>query len=159
MGLEIDVHNYSRLPWTRNVWQVGAGSSKIENWPDEVTLTPSDTLMPTVGVTTAAANSEHLAAIVEDALWMQLGYASDEGSFAVEVLQYFHLVSIGGSDKWSHWDGLTWNAATGSNWSEPTDDTSSYTWTFGTVRVVATPELSDTAGSVRVDITNLPKGH
>jgi len=144
-GLQIQVLNLSSIEWTRNNWGVGAGQSTDVNWTDEITQSPSDVLHAHTGSTTAAASTVHLGAIVKDALWMRLGYGSSEGSFAVEVRQFFHMFTIGPQDEWLHWDN---------GWSSSTGDTTPYTWQFANCKVIATPTLSDTGGSVSIVISN-----
>jgi hypothetical protein len=148
-GLQISVQNFSSLRWHRNIWAVGAGRTEEVNWTDEITQTPLEALDKHNGSATGAASTVHLSGLVEDALWMRLGYASDEGNLAVEVRQFFHLFGIGGQDKWLYWD---------QGWSEPTSDTAVHKWTFKTVQAVATPALSDATGAVTVVISDIPQG-
>lgn len=145
MGLQISVLNLSNTQWTRNVWKVGAGQSSEVNWTDEVTQSPSAILIPYTGAVTAAATSENLAFFVMDALYMQLGYTSSEGSFAVQLQQLFHMFNIGKQDQWAYFDG---------KWSEPTACTSPHTWTFETTTVIATPRLNNSSGLISVTISN-----
>lgn len=147
-GLQIAVHNYSSIRWTRNIWTVGAGTNEGVNWTDEVTQTPLETIEPHNGGTTAAAGTAHLGFLVKDGLWIRLGYTSDQGSFAVEVKQFFHLFGIGGQDQWRYLD---------KDWSSRTTDTSPHKWTFATCTVLATPKLSDSSGLIDILISDIPK--
>lgn len=147
-GLQISVHNYSGIKWTRNVWTVGAGSAEEVNWTDEITQTPLETLEPHNGGATGAAKSVHLTFVARDALFVRLGYQSDQGSFAVEVKQVFHLFGFGGQAVWRYSD---------KDWSQRNSDTTPHKWTFASTQVLATPKLSADAGSIDVLITDLPK--
>lgn len=147
-GLKIDVLNLSSIEWHRNNWRVGAGKSEEKNWPDEISQTPSEVLIKRNGATSAAVSSVHLSFLVKDALYMTLGYDSEEGSFAVELQQLFHLFGIGAQDQWQYWD---------KSWSGSTTNTSPHTWTFKSCKVVATPTLTNSGGSVSIVISNLPK--
>lgn len=144
-GLQIDVKNFSKIEWSRNNWHVGAGVTEGINWTDELTSTPSETLIANIGATTAAASTAHLSWIVKDALWMVLGYGSSEGSFAVMEQQLFHMFGMGPQCQWQHWD---------KEWSERTTDTAKHVWHFATTIVEATPNLSDTGGSISIIIKN-----
>ena len=142
-GLQIDVKNFSKIEWSRNNWHVGAGVTEGLNWTDELSATPSETIMSKIGATTAAAASVHLDWIVKDALWMVLGYGSGEGSFAVMIQQLFHMFGQGPQCQWQHWD---------KTWSDRTTDTSQYVWTFNSTIVTATPTLTNSGGSVLIVI-------
>jgi len=141
MGLQIDVKNFSKLQFNRNNWHVGAGQSEGLNWTDELTATPTETLQAHIGATQAAAHTEHLSTIVEDALYLILGYGNAEGSFAVKVQQLFHMFGQGPQTQWSRWD---------KSWNSDNTDTTVYTWTFPSTVVTATPVLSNDGGSVSI---------
>lgn len=144
-GLQISITNFSKLPWQRNNWGVGAGQSDSVNWADEVTQTPAESLKAMNGATVAAANSAHLAFIAKDALFMRLGYGSSDGNFAVELQQLFHLFGIGPQTQWLYWDN---------GWTHRTTDTTPHTWTFGSTEVLAIPSLSDSGGSIDITISD-----
>ena len=143
MGLEIDVNNFSKHQWSRNNWHIGAGQEEGINWTDQLTSTPSETLVPKIGATTAAAHTEHMSVIVEDALYLILGYGCAEGSFAVKVQQMFHMFGIGKQAEWSRWD---------KSWNSDSTDTGKYVWTFASTIVEATPSLSSDNGTVKIII-------
>ncbi len=144
-GLTISITNVSKQVWSRNNWHVGAGQTEGVNWTDELTATPSDSLRAKIGATTATIVSTHLTWIVKDALWVILGYGCSEGSFAVQLQQYFHMFGQGPQCGWRHWDN---------NWSDATTDTSPYTWTFASTKVVATPTLSNDGGTCSIIISD-----
>ncbi|WP_402465987.1 hypothetical protein [Isoptericola aurantiacus] len=146
MGLTVSIENFSNLAWARNNWHVGAGKSDDVNWTDEVTQVPAEHIEAHDGATTAAASSEHLSWLVEDALWITVGYGSSEGDFAVNLEQYFHLFGIGGQCGWDVWEGSSWRGST--TRAEP------YTWHFASCRVLAVPTLSDSGASVNVTIAD-----
>jgi len=140
-GLQIDVNNFSKHEWTRNNWHIGAGQTEGINWTDELTATPSEKLAAKIGATSAAAHTEHLAIIVKDALWINLGYGCEEGSFAVRLQQLFHMFTAGAQTEWARWD-KTWNT--------DSTDTAKYVWTFASTVVEATPTLSGDGGLIKV---------
>jgi hypothetical protein len=150
MGLTISITNYSSVEWQQNNWGIGAGNTNGINWTDQLTQTPTQTMRANGGGTTAAAQTEHLSWLVQDALWMRLGYGSAEGNFAVELRQYFHLIGISCQDQWLYWDDTK-------GWNSSTADTTPYTWKFKSCLVVATPTLSSSDGSVSITISPLPK--
>jgi hypothetical protein len=144
MALTITILNMGSTVWTRNVWEVGAGEENKLNWTDEITSTPSTTL-ESRGSTQASAESEHMTPIVEDNLWMWVGYTSDAGSFSIALTQQFHMFGIGKQCQWC----------------VPTSD-GSFHWTSDTdpvaiqlngTTVTATPSLSSSDGTISVDIT------
>lgn len=145
-GLQITVTNFSDMEWSRNNWHIGAGQTEGKNWTDEISQTPSEKLRAHDGQTVAAVNSVQLAFFVKDALWMVLGYGSDAGCFAVRLQQYFHMFGIGPQDGWSYW------IESEKRWSETTTDTTEKTWVLGKYEVVATPELTNSSGSISVTI-------
>lgn len=147
-GLQISIHNYSSLRWSRNTWAVGAGKSEGANWTDEITQTPLETLDPHNGGTSAGAATVHLGFLAKDALWIRLGYTSGDGTFTVELRQSFHLFGFGGQDQWCYWD---------QEWHSVTTDTTPHKWTFATCQVLATPKLSDSTGMIDILISDLPK--
>ena len=101
-GLQIVIHNFSKLEWTRSDWKVGAGSSEEVNWTDEVTSVPGERL-PTGGShVTAASQTTHMSGFVMDALWMRLGYTSSDGTFSVMLQQLFHMFTLGKQDEWAY---------------------------------------------------------
>ena len=143
--LAINISNSSSLAWTRNNWVCGAGKDPKVNWTDEVTQTPEQTLDPVTGQTTAAADTEHLGSIVEDDLYMTLGYVSTSGDeFALSITRRFHMLGIGKGDQWQTWENGAWTP-----WTE---NTSVRTWTFADCTVTATPHLSNDAASVDIYI-------
>lgn len=146
--ISIAVTNYSKLSWTRNNWVCGAGEDPNVNWTDQVSQTPSETLMALDGRTQAAGSTEHLGWIAQDALYMTLGYVSSAGDkFAVSVMRRFHLFSVGPGDQWRTYDNGSW-----SGWTE---NTSPKTWTFATCKVVATPVLTNETGAIDVVISDI----
>ena len=151
MGLSVTITNLSAVQWERNNWHVGAGSEEGVNWTDEVTQVPVQTLVPRDGASEAAASTEHLAWLVQDALWMTLGYGSSEGDFAVSTQQLFHMFGIGKQCQWQVWKGTQWG-----DW---TTDALPYEWTFAGTLVRAVPTLSDSAASVNIVITDVRKPH
>lgn len=144
--LAISVSNNTQDTWNRTMWDCGAGDDKSVNWTDKVTDTPSDTLAGLFSTTQAAADTEHLGSLVQDALFMTLGYQSAQTNdvFAVSIMRRFHMIGLGKGDVWRTYDGGVW-----SSWTE---NTSEKTWTFNTYTVVATPTLSDDAASVSITI-------
>lgn len=144
-GVQISVTNFSKKTWSRNNWHVGAGRSDKKNWADELSQSPSKILRAHSGATQASLSSVHFSFLVKDALWMILGYGSDEGSFAVKGQQLFHLIGIGAQCEWSYWDN---------KWINNTTDTDSHTWNFTTCKVVATPVLTNTSAMINVMISN-----
>ena len=145
-GLKIEVLNLSSIEWHRNKWHVGAGQSEEKNWPDELSQTPSEVLMSHNGATSAEVSSVHFSFIVKDALYMILGYGSEEGNFAVHLQQLFHLFGAGAQDQWECWDE--------NKWSGLITDTSPHTWILKSTKVVATPTLTNSGGSVSIVISN-----
>lgn len=145
-GLEVTITNFSDTTWVRNNWHIGAGKSGDKNWPDEITQVPSTQLEAHDGQTKAAVNSEHLASIVKDALWMIVGYGSTSGNFAVKLQQYFHLFGIGAQDGWAYWDDSK------RAWSDITQDAAPKTWVLGKYEVLATPTLTNSSGSISIII-------
>jgi hypothetical protein len=142
--ISITVTNVSHDAWTRNNWVCGAGEDPNVNWTDQVSDTPGETLMPLSGRTTAAASTEHLGVIAQDALYMTLGYASPSGDeFAVSVMRRFHLFAIGAGDEWQTWDG---------SWSDWNEDTSQKVWNFANYTVTATPTLTNETGAIDIVI-------
>jgi hypothetical protein len=147
-GLTITVTNYSDLSWTRSRWKVGAGQSDEVNWTDEVTQVPLEHLEAHDGQAVAAAHSEHMTVIVQDALWMELGYKSEAGEFAVRLQQLFHMFGIGPQDQWSYMDPST------GAWAESNTDTTPRSWNIGKCTIIATPVLENAGGSIDVLIKN-----
>lgn len=147
-GVKITVTNYSDIAWTRSRWKVGAGQSDDVNWTDEVTQVPMEKLEPHDGQAVGAAHSEHMTIIVHDALWMELGYKSDAGEFAVRLQQFFHMFGIGPQNQWSYIDPQN------GTWANSTTDTSPRTWRIGKYTIIATPTLENTGGSVDVLVKN-----
>jgi hypothetical protein len=144
-GLHIDVTNYSTVEWFRNNWHVGVAETEGVPWDDEITKTPLEKLVAGAS-TMAGADQEWLKQFVEDELWVILGYGNEQqGNFAVRVNARFHFLTVGGRSQWSVWDGT--------KWTEPTDDTTVYTWEFPKTRVVATPTIEDDAASVSISIS------
>lgn len=142
-GLQIVIHNFSKLEWTRNNWGVGAGSTNEVNWTDEITSIPAERL-PTGGShVTAAAQTTHMSSFVMDALWMRLGYGSSDGDFAVNLQQLFHMFTIGKQNEWAYYDN---------GWSASTPDATPHIWTFAHTKVTATPTLENTGGLIAVII-------
>lgn len=146
-GLQIQILNVSKVEWTRDKWEIGAGQNEGINWADELTQTPVEVLLPH-GTTAAAADSNHFSFLVKDALWMVLGYTSADGSFAVQLRQTFHLFGIGTQSEWSRWD------IGKGGWGDHGTDTSKYIWRFGSTKVEATPTLSGDSGSVSILISD-----
>ncbi len=147
--LSITVTNESlSRSWTRKWWDCGAGESPKTNWTDQVTQTPLDTLQAMNGQARAAADTEHLGSLLQDDLYMLLGYVSDNGeTFAVQIQRRFHMIGIGRGDQWrTSDDGVTWTP-----WTENTE---TKTWQFADCKVVATPTLSNEAASVDIVISD-----
>lgn len=147
MGLTITVLNLSSLSWDRNIWQVGAGKDDGVNWTDEVTQVPVQTVEPHDGAATAAASTEHLGWLVQDALWIALGYQSSDGTFAVCLQQLFHMFGIGKQCEWQVLDN--------GSWSSSTTDATPHRWAFGTTLVTANPTLSDSGATVNIMIKDV----
>jgi hypothetical protein len=146
--ISIAVTNYSKLSWTRNNWVCGAGDDPTVNWTDQVSQTPSETLVPLDGRTQAAASTEHLGFVVQDALYMTLGYVSSVGDeFAVSVVRRFHVFTVGPGDQWQTYDH--------GSWSRLTENALPKTWTFANCQVLAKPVLTNETGAVDVMISNI----
>ena len=148
-GLRIQVTNASNLLWTRNIFEVGAGSVAGLNWTDELSQTPSSSLAPHSGSTIAAADQVWMTSLMRDALYLQLGYYSRDGAFAVHCRQQFHLLTLG--------PGCLWRVLDRHGWNDRGTDTQQYSWNCSSTRVVATPTLTNTTASIDVLITNVIK--
>lgn len=147
-GLQVTITNYSDTAWSRYLWQVGAGQENTPGPYDEISQVPAETLEANVGLTIAAANSEQMTFIVEDDLWMIVGYQSSAGTFAVKLYQWFHMFGIGAQDSWSWLDNAT------QKWNDPTHDASPQTWIVGKYQVLATPTLTSSSASVSIVVRN-----
>jgi hypothetical protein len=146
MGLLITYTNDSSFEWGRNNWYVGAGESQTLNWADEITEQPKEKLLSHLDSTSAAAESAQFTSIVEDALWMNLGYGSGQGNIAVGLQQYFHAAGYGPQASWRYWDNGAWHEI---------KEATTYKWTFEKTWALATPTLSDTDASVTVVIHDI----
>ena len=147
--LYIEVTNTSSDVWTipTGMWVCGAGDDPHVNWTDRVTEAPSPSLSGQYSQTVASAETEHLGSIVDDALYMTLGYKSETTSdtFALSIMRRFHMIGIGKGDVWRTWENNEWSA-----WTE---NTGPKTWQFNTYTVTATPVLSNSSASVQVVIS------
>jgi hypothetical protein len=147
-GLSIEYHNFSSFEWVRDNWHIGAGNSEGVNWSDELTEQPKEKLSSHLDSTNAAANSAQFSSLVEDALWMVLGFGTPtQGSVAVALQQYMHVLGYGPQATWSIWDKGAWH--------DQGDDASAYTWTFEKCWALATPKLSNEGASIVINIHNI----
>jgi hypothetical protein len=147
MGLTINYENRSGLVWVRDNWHIGAGESSELNWADELTNQPKDKLEPKLDSTSAAAHSAQFSSMVEDALWMILGFGSpQQGSIAIRVQQNMHVAGYGAQATWQLWDN---------GWQDKGTDATPYKWTFASTWAIATPTLSNEDAGVAVAIWDL----
>jgi len=148
-GLQIGYNNYSKFEWVRDNWHIGAGSTEGLNWSDEITEQPKDKLASHLDSTSVSADSAQFSSLVEDALWVILGFGVPAlgTSIAVMLQQYMHVAGYGPQATWSLWDKGAWH--------DQGEDASPYTWTFEKYWALATPTLSNEGASIVINIHDI----
>lgn len=145
MGLSIKYTNDSSKEWVRDNWHIGAGESEELNWADELTDQPKDKLAPHLDSTSASAHSAQFSSLIEDALWMILGFGNPgQGSVAVRLQQSTQVLGFGAQATWQLWDHGAWK--------DQGTDATPYKWTFASTWALATPTLSNEGASVDIVI-------
>lgn len=146
MALTITITNYSKYALQRKTWTCAAGESGSKGTFDELAETPSETLEANCGMTTAEADTYLFNWMVQDCLYLRVGYEANNESFTVEIRNRFQLFGIG--------KGVAWSYAKNGEWKDMGGDSSTVTLTLNAIIVELTPNLSRQSGSISVVIKN-----